>query len=78
MCRPHDIAPAQAAGSLQSAHTPRGCGLQPSAPLQTGKSDDWEREAFDYVKYSKMSFSSAVIGPVAVAALFRRGMGARL
>ncbi len=43
----------------------------PAPPLQAGKTTDWEREAFDYVKYSKMSFSSAVIGPVAVAALFR-------
>ena len=41
--------------------------------LQTGKSDDWEREAFDVVKYSKMSFFSSVIGVAAVAALFRWG-----
>jgi hypothetical protein len=43
--------------------------------LQTGKSDDWEREAFDVIKYSKISFFSSVIGVAAVAALFRWGGG---
>ena len=38
---------------------------------QTGKTDDWEREAFDYVKYSKIGFFSGVIGVAAIPALFK-------
>jgi tellurite resistance protein len=38
---------------------------------KVGKTDDWERESFDLVKYSKSAFFSAMIGPVGIAALFR-------
>ncbi len=38
---------------------------------KTGKTDDWEREDFDYIKHSKISFFSSVIGVTALAALFK-------
>ena len=37
----------------------------------TGKTDDWEREDFAVIKHSKIAFQSGVIGPAAVAALFK-------
>lgn len=36
-----------------------------------GKSDDWEREDFDYIKHSKAAFFSSTIGVVAVPAMFK-------
>ena len=38
---------------------------------KTRKTDDWEREDFDYVKHSKIAFFSSTIGVVAVPALFK-------
>jgi tellurite resistance protein len=38
---------------------------------KTGKTDDWEREDFDYIKHSKIAFFSSVIGVAAVPALFK-------
>jgi len=38
---------------------------------KTGKTDDWEREDFAYVKHSKIAFMSSVIGVAAIPALFK-------
>lgn len=69
--RVHPPAPVRVEERFAPSLRPGGKPTRIDLHYKTGKTDDWEREAFDYVKYSKMSFSSAVIGPVAVAALFR-------
>ncbi|PSC70111.1 C4-dicarboxylate ABC transporter [Micractinium conductrix] len=69
--RVHPAAPVEVTERFAPNLRPGGKPTRVDLRYKTGKSDDWEREAFDYVKYSKMSFFSAVIGPVAVAALFR-------
>jgi tellurite resistance protein len=38
---------------------------------KTGKTTDWEREDFDYIKHSKIAFFSSVIGVAAIPALFK-------
>lgn len=38
---------------------------------KTGKTSDWEREDFDYIKHSKSMFFSSVIGVVAIPAMFK-------
>ena len=38
---------------------------------KTGKTDDWEREDFDYIKHSKSAFFSSTVGVAGIAALFK-------
>ena len=61
--------PRPAHGTHMHCHPPP---LPPSLlPPQTGKTDDWEREDFDFVRHSKIGFFSSVIGVVAIPAMFR-------
>ena len=50
-----------------ATHSPTSIDLR----YKTGKSDDWEREDFAFVKHSKIAFFSSIIGVVAVPALFK-------
>ena len=39
--------------------------------MQTGKTDDVEREDFDFIRHSKIAFFSSIVGVVALPALFK-------
>ena len=39
--------------------------------MQTGKTDDWEREDFHPIKHVKMGFFNSVVGVVAIPAMFK-------
>lgn len=38
---------------------------------KTGKTDDWEREDFAFIKHSKIQFMSSIIGVAAIPAMFK-------